>query len=311
MKRQHPMRWSPCADRLRARAGPKTGRRRKRTRAAFPSVEPPAAGRWKREAFTLVELLVVVAIIALLVSILVPSLARAKVLAQRVQCAMNTNGVVKAMALYEADFGRYPVVPLEGGGWGVEIGTNRGAAPGAARSRNPTSTLWLLVRTHFCSDDIFVCPATREAAENEPGDFWDFASGRAVSYAVMNPYGAGAWFVEPNGGVPILADGNPYFDPDTGLRNDEAIVNLAAVAAADAGKGNSVNHDREGQNVAVVGGSTVWQLRADVGVDRDNIYTRAVAADGTDRLGSIPAPGGDGEADGQGPAGAWDSYLVP
>jgi len=313
MRRQHPMHWSPRADRLRVRARPKAGRRRKRPRAAFPPVDWPAASRRKRGAFTLVELLVVVSIIALLVAILVPSLRRAMVLVRRMRCATNMNGITKAMVLYAADFETYPSVPLNGAGWGVEVGTNRDVDPGggAPRDRNPTSGLYMLVRAHLCSSEIFVCPATRETAENEPDDHWDFASGQAVSYAVMNPYGAGAWFVEPAGSVPILADGNPYFDPDTGLRNDEAIVNLAGAAPADAAKGNSPNHDREGQNVSLVGGSTTWRKRADVGVGRDNIYTRADAADGTDRLGSIPAPGADGAAGGQGPAGPWDSYLVP
>ena len=50
--------------------------------------------------FTLVELLVVVAIIALLVSILMPSLARAKELARMAVCKANLHGLGRAWQMY-------------------------------------------------------------------------------------------------------------------------------------------------------------------------------------------------------------------
>ena len=59
----------------------------------------------KLKAFTLIELLMVIAIISLLASILLPSLNRAKDLARRVVCASNMKSCGLATRLYANDFG--------------------------------------------------------------------------------------------------------------------------------------------------------------------------------------------------------------
>lgn len=53
-----------------------------------------------RPAFTLIELLVVVAIIAVLISILLPSLARAREQGRTVKCLSNLKGIGIAMSMY-------------------------------------------------------------------------------------------------------------------------------------------------------------------------------------------------------------------
>ena len=58
------------------------------------------------KSFTLIELLVVLAIISLLVSILLPSLSRAKELARRVVCSSNMRQIGLAFSLYHNDFKR-------------------------------------------------------------------------------------------------------------------------------------------------------------------------------------------------------------
>lgn len=56
-----------------------------------------------RRAFTLIELLVVIAVIALLMSIVVPSLRKAKEVAKLIVCANNMNQTVKGVLAYAAD----------------------------------------------------------------------------------------------------------------------------------------------------------------------------------------------------------------
>ena len=61
----------------------------------------------KRLAFTLIELLVVIAIISLLVSILLPSLTKAKELAKQAVCMTNLKGIGLAGAMYHNDYNEY------------------------------------------------------------------------------------------------------------------------------------------------------------------------------------------------------------
>src|SRR5688572_12610021 len=61
-----------------------------------------------RRAFTLVELLVVVGIIAALVAVLLPALGRAREQANRVKCGANLHSLGHAMALYTQSYGHYP-----------------------------------------------------------------------------------------------------------------------------------------------------------------------------------------------------------
>lgn len=84
----------------------------------------------KRRGFTLVELLVVISIIALLIALLLPALAKAKSLALRIECASNMQQVGIAMSEYANTYkGHYPLAytnfwPFGSlGGWNSSAGT--------------------------------------------------------------------------------------------------------------------------------------------------------------------------------------------
>jgi prepilin-type N-terminal cleavage/methylation domain-containing protein/prepilin-type processing-associated H-X9-DG protein len=70
-----------------------------------------------RKAFTLVELLVVIGIIAVMISILLPSLNKARRQAKAVQCASNMRQVASAMLMYiNNNKGNHPPSQIKAGG---------------------------------------------------------------------------------------------------------------------------------------------------------------------------------------------------
>jgi len=255
----------------------------------------------RSDAFTLVELLVVIGIITLLVTMLVPSLTRAKFQAQVATCKANLNGAVKGLLLYAPDYnGRLPTRGFNGSRFD-EIGANVSSevANASSNSRN----LFIAVRENILQPKIFNCPATDDA-EGSTGNVFDFDCDTGSNYKNKLSYSFHLQFktrggdkgyplaMADNSQMAVLADKSPCVTYPGNNYLSKTIANTTD---------NSPNHEREGQNVGYLEGHVSWTEAPQVGVEGDNIYT--VWAGDDKGNGAIAA--------GSMPQGLTDSFLVP
>ena len=202
-----------------------------------------------RRGFTLVELLVVIGIIALLISVLLPSLAKARDAAKRVACLSNLRQAHLAFVYYAADF--RDQVPL-----GYRAAKQYNSLVFSATAGRYVLFGHLFLRGLMADGRAFYCPAEANPAfeRDTPGNPWPASVTATPTKNVQAGYA-----LRPEVAIPDV------FTPTTVLPRLRQFKNRAILADTTASYVRVDTRHRTGLNALFGDGSATWIPRPQLG----------------------------------------------
>jgi len=248
----------------------------------------------RTKGFTLIELLVVIAIIAILATLLMPTVQRARELANQAACTANLNGIGKGIAMFAAEDknARFPLLWNSGDpestiAWAdaekdiATLTTNLNARPAAMQN------MWLIIDKGLVGENAFGCRSdddyTVRAPEDRVNERVGWQSSSQFSYGLHYPY---RYKTTPDPANPGVGSNPVYLGP----KLKGSFVIMADKNPGEGGPGNAMgvktnvvepsNHIDDGEVYLTYGGQVEMKKSLDDSlVQGDDIYMIATGAD--------------------------------
>ena len=196
----------------------------------------------RHSGFTLIELLVVIAIISLLVSILLPSLNRAKDLAKRVVCSTQLKGIGSVIMFYGNDYDGYLPAMIN---WEARNGWDWTWMYSLVQMYPTDAQSYIDHHSRWSSPWIFECPSSiRGEADME----WADLRGTDYSYPVLSNLAVFAYGADRNlyldknginvpkhnqlGDITAPSDTFGWWDANSAMFNSEVLSSLVGDTTA-------------------------------------------------------------------------------
>jgi prepilin-type N-terminal cleavage/methylation domain-containing protein len=233
--------------------------------------------RKQNAAFTLIELLVVMAIIAILAAVSLPTLARAKPQARRVNCSNNLKQVGIAFRTWAINHNGYTPAQTpsaQGGNADSDVGVR--AVTASQTSSRGISKMFLTMSNELSTPKVLFCPAEYESSYRRQATSFaptNVGTNNAVPYTNdMNvSYFIGVDASETHPRMLLTGDHNmggnanpPTIPFQFGFANTTPCISLGTNFSANLGPAFIDNQHFKQGNIGLADGSVEWFNRSEL-----------------------------------------------